>query len=220
MTSPRIVKFRAFCTLAVFALACTPSLWAQGLPLRNLQLEVRQVQSSNAEQSGAQGSVRVQGSSSGAVGVEGGLQWDSRQTQHAGRALQTSLVLNGRSTWVELGQLQPLRLLQTLVRNGQTYLATSTVLVASRTGFAATPRWTGGDTVELELSAQQRLGQAAAPALPAHSATGSVLMLVLDTWSTVAQSEEEAEGSGTAALGQRSNSLRQRTEVQVRVSLR
>lgn len=218
MDKPRLLKLRAFCTLTTLVLAA--SSWAQNLPMRNLQLEVRQVQSRAVEGSAVQGTLRLEGNANGALDASGAVRWGQGQTRQSGSTLQTSLVLNGRSTWIGLGQVQPVRLWQTIYRNGMPYAVAGAVLLQSTTGFAATPRWASSDTVELELSAQQRLANNPSTGLPGQGAFSSVLLVPLDTWTTVAQVEEQGRSEASGSLGQRTGSESVRTEVQVRVGLR
>lgn len=220
MIHVRSVKVRAFCTTTLASmLLFAAEAGAQTLPLRNLQIEVRQVQSSATETSGAQGTLRVRGTSDGAA-ADGSVQLSARQSQQSGSALQTALVLNGYAARVDIGAQQPLRFLQTVTRNGQTFLSLGTLLVQAGTGFAATPRWNGGDTVELEFSARQRINESGAAPLASQATVSSMLLVPIGTWSTVAQSEDSSEGSTGNLLSSGSSHRKASTEVQVRISLR
>ena len=177
------------------------------LPMRNLLIEVRQVQSDESQRSGVE------------LGNRPGLQIN--QSRNSGSATQQALVLNGRPVRLGLQSTQPIRLLQGFVRNGRVVLAMGTVLLEAGTGFSATPRWDGGTLVELELAAQQALRTGnALPGAVASSSASSVLALPLDEWTTVGESEQTSQSSGTGLTGAQQQSGLTHTEVQVRVSLR
>jgi len=177
------------------------------LPLRNLLIEVRQVQSDESQRAGVE------------LGNRPGVQMNQSRT--SGSATQQALVLNGRPVRLGLQTTTPIRLLQGFVRNGRVVTTVGTVLLEAGTGFSATPRWDGGTLVELELAAQQALRSGSTlPGATATSATSSVLALPLDEWTTVGESEQSSQSSGSGLTGGRQQSGLVRTEVQVRVSLR
>jgi hypothetical protein len=177
------------------------------LPLRNLLIEVRQVQSDDSQRAGVE------------LGNRPGVQMN--QSRNSGSATQQALVLNGRPVRLGLQTTTPIRLLQGFVRNGRLVTTVGTVLLEAGTGFSATPRWDGGALVELELAAQQALRSGSAlPGATATSATSSVLALPLDEWTTVGESEQSSQSNGSGLTGGQQQSGVVRTEVQVRVSLR
>jgi hypothetical protein len=179
------------------------------LPLRNLLVEVRQVQSDES---------RVTG-----VGLDsaGRLTGQAGQTQGSASAVQQTLVLNGRTARIALQTSTPLRLYQTVVRGGQVLVIQGSVLLEAGTGFSATPRWDGGSDVELELAAQQALQHAnTPPGAQANATTSSVVRLPLNTWSTVGESDQNSQGDQSGLTGVQNTSGRRRTEVQVRISVR
>lgn len=185
---------------------------ATPLPLRNLLIEVRQVQSEDGQQAG----VDVQGGR-----VTGGL----TQGRSSGTAVQQILILNGRPARIAVQTQTPLRLLQSLVRNGQIVTTQGTVLIDAGTGFSALPRWDGGDVVEVELNTQQALrplfpqaGAVNAP--PAQSSTGSSMLLPVGEWITVAETEQTQHGQHNGLRGAQLQGSATRTEVQLRVQLR
>jgi hypothetical protein len=94
-----------------------------------------------------------------------------------------------------------------------------TVLLEAGTGFSATPRWDGGDDVELELSAQQALQNSNAQ-VGAQASTSSVVRLPLNEWSTVGESDQNTQNDQSGLTGVQNTSGRRRTEVQVRISVR
>ena len=182
------------------------------LPLRNLLIEVRQVQSEDGQQAG----VDVQGGR-----VTGGL----AQGRSSGTAVQQILILNGRPARIAVQTQTPLRLLQSLVRNGQVITTQGTVLIEAGTGFSALPRWEGGDLVEVELNTQQSLRPLFPPAgavnaSPAQSNTGSSLLLPVGEWMTVAESEQTQQGQHNSLRGAQLQGSTTRTEVQLRIQLR
>ncbi|WNO05604.1 hypothetical protein [Rhodoferax mekongensis] len=185
---------------------------ATPLPLRNLLIEVRQVQSEDGQQAG----VDLQGGR-----VTGGL----AQGRSSGTAVQQILILNGRPARIAVQTQTPLRLLQSFVRNGHIVSTQGTVLIEAGTGFSALPRWEGGDVVEVELNTQQPLrplfpqaGAVNAP--PAQSSTGSSMLLPLGEWMTVAETEQNLQNNQQSLRGAHLQSGVTRTEVQLRVSLR
>jgi len=194
--------------LAVNAQTAPNSIANQApLPLRNLLIEVRQLQADNRQRSGVE------------LANQPGVQVN--QARSSGTAAQQALVLNGRPVRLGLQTTTPIRLLQSWVRNGQVVTAVGTVLLEAGTGFNATPRWDGGTLVELELAAQQALRSGnTVPGAVASSSTSSVLALPLDEWTTVGESEQSSQSSGSGLTGGLQQSGLVRTEVQVRVSLR
>jgi hypothetical protein len=202
--------YASFMPLALVDIArAAPDLGAttEALPLRNLLVEVRQVQSDES---------RVAG-----VGVDsaGRLTGQAGQTQGSANAVQQTLVLNGRTARIALQTTTPLRLYQTVVRGGQVLVIQGTVLLEAGTGFSATPRWDGRDDVELELAAQQAQHNAPLGA-QANASTSSVVRLPLNTWSTVGESDQSSQGDQSGLTGVQNTSGRRRTEVQVRISVR
>ena len=185
---------------------------ATPLPLRNLLIEVRQVQSEDGQQVG----VDLQGGR-----VTGGL----AQGRSSGTSVQQILILNGRPARIAVQTQTPLRLLQSFVRNGHIVTTQGTVLIEAGTGFSAIPRWDGGDMVEVELNTQQALrplfpqaGAVNAP--PAQSSTGSSMLLPLGEWMTVAETEQNLQNNQQSLRGAQIQSGVTRTEVQLRVSVR
>jgi hypothetical protein len=185
---------------------------ATPLPLRNLLIEVRQVQSEDGQQAG----VDVQGGR-----VTGGL----AQGRSSGTAVQQILILNGRPARIAVQTQTPLRLLQSFVRNGQIIITQGTVLIEAGTGFSALPRWDGGDVVEVELNTQQALRPlfpqaGAVNAQSAQSSTGSNMLFPLGEWMTVAESEQNLQNNQQRLRGAQTQSGVAKTEVQLKVSLR
>lgn len=204
--------YASFMPLAGVAIAqAAPDLGANSaeLPLRNLWVEVRQVQNEERREAGV------------GVTAAGRLTGQAGQTQGSANAVQQTLVLNGRTARIALQTTTPLRLRQTVVRGGQLLVIQSAVLLETGTGFSATPRWNGGEDVELELTAQQALQNANAPlGTHANAGTSSVVRVPLNAWSTVGESDQSSQNDQSGLTGVQNTSGRQRTEVQVRISVR
>jgi hypothetical protein len=182
------------------------------LPLRNLQIEVRQVQSSQREQGGVQADAGLRLGSDGSASAQARLRLGQQQEQQSGSASQQVLVLNGRSAAIALRSSTPFRLMQTQFRNGRPVLVQGFVLLEASTGFMATPRWDGTDQVELEISAGQS-GRVS-------SQSASTLVLPLGEWVSIAQSETNNRSARSGLLGQASESEQQSSELQVRLTVR
>jgi hypothetical protein len=212
MNRRHVLSYASFWLLAGIGIAqAAPDFVAAptALPLRNLLVEVRQVQSGDSRVAGV--GVDAAGRLAGRVG----------RTQDNASAAQQTLVLNGRTARIALQTTTPIRLLQGFVRNGRVVTTAGTVLLEAGTGFSATPRWDGGMLVELELAAQQALRSGSAiPRATASSTTSSVLALPLDEWTTVGESEQNGQSSSNGLTGTEQQSGQTRTEVQVRVTLR
>lgn len=190
------------------------------LPLRNLQIEVRQVQHEDSQRAGLESHGGVRVNPDGSVAVAGQVRAQDTQARQSGTAVQQVLVLNGRSAHIALRTDTPLRLMQTFVRNGVLVFTQGTVLLQRGTGFRATPRWDGSDRVELEIAAQQALNGSVAGAGQASSSTASVLVLPLGEWMTVAQSEQQTNDSRSGLGGTVTQASQTSTDVQVRLTVR
>lgn len=182
------------------------------LPLRNLQIEVRQVQSSQREQGGVQADAGLRRGSDGSASAQARLRLGQQQEQQSGSASQQVLVLNGRSATINLRSSTPYRLMQTQFRNGRPVLVQGFVLLEASTGFMATPRWDGTDQVELEIAASQ--------AGRVTSSNASALVLPIGEWVSIAQSDDHSRSVSSGALGQASQTDQSSTELQVRLTVR
>ena len=100
------------------------------LPLRNLLVEVRQVQVAHD-----------------AAG--------DRDLHDTVLSQQQVLVLNGHSGQVALRTTVPMRLMAVAFRNGRPTLVPGVVLLDATTGLVVAPRWDGTEFVELDLAASQ-----------------------------------------------------------------
>ena len=184
------------------------------LPLRNLQIEVRQLRRDALSSRGAGVDAQVQLGSDGRDHLQGSLQAQDTLRQQSTTATQQVLVLNGRSAFIALRTSTPLRLMQSFYRNGLLHITRGTVLLEAGTGFMATPSWDGSGQVMLELAAQQ----AASP--NTSSGIGSSVLLPLGEWVTVAQSEQSSNVERNGLGGGASQSGQTGLEVQVRLTVR
>ncbi len=204
--------------LALPALLQAQPAGVEPLPLRNLLIEVRQDdgRSDSRERVAADVNARVQ---PGRSELELGIEARRRDSASNGRAQQQLLVLNGRPAAISLGLSVPVRLRQLLTQGGIRRSVPGTVWLQAGTGFTATPVWEGGDTVYLELSATQGR-QPLAP----QASTSSTVLLPLDEWTTIADSEDVQDqrqnAAGLGGGGRDTRSSSQTLRVQARVSLR
>lgn len=199
-----------------------PDLIAQTnpLPLRNLQIEVRQVQHEDSQRAGLESHGGVRVNPDGSLAVAGQVRAQDTQARQSGTAVQQVLVLNGRSAHIALRTDTPVRLMQTFVRHGVLVFTQGTVLLQRGTGFTATPRWDGSDRVELEIAAQQAVNTSSAGIPQPSSSMRSVLVLPLGEWMTVAQSEQQTTDARSGLAGTASKASQTSTDVQVRLTVR
>lgn len=162
------------------------------LPLRNLVVEMRQVQMASQTQPGA-------------------------ESQFATTAQQQVLVLNGRTGHIGLRTSVPMRLMVVTYRQGQARLVPGVVLLEATTGFHALPRWDGTDRVQLELAASQ----AGNPQVPNQGASASSTVVVpVGTWTTVAESDQAQSYQRSDGWGQDAAQSSRSYALQVRISVR
>ena len=217
------MKHRRLCTLLLLtlpALLAAQTVVTPGspLPLRNLLIEVRQDdgRSNSSERVAADVNARVQ---PGRSEVDLAIEARRRESTRSGSTQQQVLVLNGRPTAISLGSAVPLRLRQFIVQNGIRRSVPGTVWVQAGTGFTATPVWEGGDSVYLELVATQ-----GRQPLGPQASTSTTLLLPLDEWTTIADSEDVQDqrqnAAGLGGVGRDTRSSSQSLRVQVRVSVR
>jgi len=203
-------------------LAAAPGLMAQNtinppagpesLPMRNLQIEVRQAGSSLRSQSvlGAQGGIVLQ---PGRSGANANITAQDSQRSDTRDLVQRVLVLNGRNANINLGNSLPLRLVQ-----GR---QAATVFIDANSGFSARPVWYGGDSVELELAAGQANRTGSSPLAPlSSSSTSTSLTLRLGEWVTVAESDDASAGNSSGIADSRQSTRRDGQRVEIRLSVR
>lgn len=190
------------------------------LPLRNLQIEVRQVQHEDRQRAGLESHGGVRVNPDGSLAVTGQVRAQDTQARQSATAVQQVLVLNGRSAHIAVRTDTPLRLMQTFVRHGVLVFTQGTVLLQTGTGFLATPRWDGSDRVELEIAAQQAVNTSPAGIPQPSNSMRSVLVLPLGEWMTVAQSEQQTTDARSGLAGTFSQASQTSTDVQVRLTVR
>jgi Bacterial type II and III secretion system protein len=227
MKTHSFLSFICFWPLALMAHA-QPAIesiaTATQLPLRNLLIEVRQVQSGSTQQSALETGAGVRIGDSGQISAQAQLLARQRQSQQGTTAQQQVMVFNGRNATIALRTSQPLRLLQSFVRNGRVIVAQGVAFIEAGTSFVATPRWDGTETVELSIAAEQSSapldGTRSVPGARSTSSAQSVLVVPMGQWTTIAQSElssnNDAQGYGTNSASATQSS----TEVQVRITVR
>jgi hypothetical protein len=218
--------FTCFCLLGPVCIAqpATNFIANSPLPLRNVLIEVRQVQSNETHNDALESSGALHINNTGDVAVQGQLHARQGQQRQFDSAVQQVLVLNGRSAHIHLGNRTPMRVVQTLVRNGTLIVVPTTLLWETGTGFNAIPRWDGSNRVELELGAQQASGASAvtgsgADGRPTFQMTTSTLAIALGTWVTVARSDTQSEGQRGDLSGNTRWNAQANSEVQVRLTL-
>jgi hypothetical protein len=184
------------------------------LPLRNLHIEVRQIDQSTAANESIDATVALE-ARPGQSRVGLGIDARRDQTQRSDQVQQQVLVLNGRRAAIVLRNASPLRLRQMTRRQGVWVNAPGLVWIDQDTGFDAQARWDGGDTVELELTALQHR------TMPGSTAAASTFMLApLGEWITVAQSELDDSSQQDRLTGRGARASQSRLSIQVRVNLR
>jgi hypothetical protein len=189
-----------------------PAPGLEGLPMRNLQIEVRQAGNSLRTQGalGAQGGIVLQ---PGRSGANAGITAQDSQRNDARDLVQRVLVLNGRSANINLGNSQPLRLVQAR--------QAGTAFIEANSGFSARPLWYGGDSVELELAAGQASHPGTSPMAPLSSSSVSTSLSVrLGEWVTVAESDDAGAGNSSGIAASRQSTRRDAQRVEVRLSVR
>jgi Bacterial type II and III secretion system protein len=231
MTLKTTVFYMAFVlvTPCLYAQPATNSIAIQGpdgsaLPLRNLQLEVRQVRRDDTQDSGVRVGSELRIGGNGQVDVQGRVQAQDTQRTQSNSATQQVLVLNGRSARIALRTNTPLRLMQSYVRNGVLMITQGTVLLERGTGFIATPRWDGSNRVELDIAAEQSSPSAANTTggypVSRASSVSSALVVPLGEWVTVGQSDNSSNMNRSGLDGVSSQTEQTTTDVQLRITVR
>jgi hypothetical protein len=182
------------------------------LPLRNLQIEIRQTGNDATQRSSidAQGRVILQPGNSrgeGAIGIDQSRSTQSRSLQ------QQALVLNGRSVSFMLGQTVPLRVVQALIYKDTLNLVPSSVLIDRNNGFTARPLWYGDEVAEVEISTM--LAQGAK-----QSKVSTTLPIQMNEWVTIAQTEESQSSSTSGTLSRSSEQSQSSLRVEMRVTVK
>jgi hypothetical protein len=182
------------------------------LPLRNLQIEIRQIGNDATQRSSmdAQGRVFLQPGNSrgeGVVGIDQNRSTQSRNLQ------QQALVLNGRSVSFTLGQTVPLRVVQVLIYKDAINLVPSAVLIDRNSGFTARPLWYGNDVAEVEISTMLAQGSR-------QSAVSTTLPVQMNEWITIAQTEDSQNTTSSGVLSRSSEQSQSGLRVEMRVTVK
>jgi hypothetical protein len=182
------------------------------LPLRNLQIEIRQTGNDSVQRSNidAQGRVILQPGNSRGDAIIGIDQSRSNQTRNF---QQQALVLNGRSVSFTLGQTVPLRVVQVLIYKDAVNLVPSAVLIDRNSGFTARPLWYGNEVAEVEISTT--LAQGAR-----QSKVSTTLPIQMNEWITIAQTEDAQTSSTSGALSRSSEQAQSSLRVEMRVTVK
>jgi hypothetical protein len=161
-------------------------------PLKNLQIEIRQIGSETAQRS----SMDAPGRST-----------QSRSLQ------QQALVLNGRSVSFKLGQTVPLRVVQVLNYKEVLNFVPTTVLIDRNSGFTARPLWYGDEVAEVEISTTLTQGAR-------QSKLSTTLPVQINEWITIAQSEDAQASNSNGILSRSSERGQSSLRVEMRVTVR
>ncbi len=182
------------------------------LPLRNLQIEVRQAGSDASQRSSvdAQGRVIVQPGRSRAEGV---VSIDQTRTSQSRQLQQQALVLNGRSVSFTLGHTVPMRVVQVLVYKDSLHMVPTAVLIDRNSGFTARPLWYGDAVAEVEISVTLAQGTR-------QSTVSTTLPVQLNEWITIAQVDDVQHGGMTGILSRTNEQGLSSLHLEMRVSVR
>jgi hypothetical protein len=182
------------------------------LPLRNLQIEIRQTGSDASERSSvdAQGRVILQSGNSRGEGV---VNIDQTRATQSRSLLQQALVLNGRSVSFTLGQTVPLRVVQVLNYKDGLYFVPTTVLLERNSGFTARPLWFGEEVAEVEISTALAQGTR-------QSKVTTTLPIQIGEWITIAQTEDAQSSQTSGVLSRSSEQGQSSLRVEMRVTVR
>ena len=182
------------------------------VPLRNLQIEVRQVGSDASQRSSvdAQGRVILQPGRSRAEGVVG---IDQTRTTQSRNLQQQALVLNGRSVSFSLGHTVPMRVVQVLADKDSLHMVPTAVLIERNSGFTARPLWYGDDVAEVEISVTLAQGSR-------QSKVSTILPVQLNEWITIAQIDDAQHGGMTGILSRMNEQGLSSLHLEMRVSVK
>lgn len=220
-------SLRRFAALsALFVAVAVPGQPSGPLPLRNLQVELRQVEMLSQAPSGVPGAgARVIGSVSSANAPAGAVVYRTLPEEASVSRLQGTqrlTVLNGRSASLRLSRAMLLQWVQPAWQSdGTVALLPGAAWAEAVGGVSVRPRWPGGGApVQLELAAES----AELPVDPTTGAPGlqlhTTVSVPLDQWTPVAAVIEGHAPVHPAAgtLDSRDARPVRRTVLQVRVS--
>jgi hypothetical protein len=186
------------------------------LPQRNLLVELRQVEQTEAQDQGAGVAIRSEGRLGGSADVR--LHAGSQRRE--GDVMQQVRVLNGAQASMRLGQAMALQGWQLAWTPQGVQALPGTQWVEAVSGFVVRPAWPGGEQpVRVELSAEGG-SLPADPAQPAPRRTQvlSTVQVPLGQWVEVARSGEAASTSERGVLSTRELQGRQRMVIELRIT--
>ena len=211
-------------------LLCVMPAWAvqaqPGLPLRNLAVELRQVEAVSQTLGPGGGSApRVVGSVSSANAPAGAVVYRTLPESGASTAAwaqQRVTVLNGQPASLRLTQAMLLQWMQVAWQSdGTVALLPGAVWAEAVHGFSVRPHWPGpGQPVRLDLG----VTSSTLPVDPTSGQAGTqlhtTLVVPLGEWSTLAATVDERRElrSAPGVVDSRDAEARRRTLVQVRVT--
>ena len=199
------------------------------LPIRNLLVEVRQVDEGSASvQGGGVDRAAVIVSSDGRVSGGAEVGWQASTRQRSGSIAQQIRVLNGGRASMRLGQSVPLQWWQAIVTPQGVQAVPTTVMTEAGQGFSVRPSWPGGDA-PVTVEVQTELGRVRDPNLTVGGeadngaaseqfTTLTTLRFPLGEWVTVASSGQNNGGSERGVLSTRDVSRSLQIVVQMRVT--
>ncbi len=199
------------------------------LPLRNLLVEVRQVdEGSTSVQGGGVDRAAVIVGSDGHVSGGADVGWQSSTRQRQDSIAQQLRVLNGGRASMRLGQSVPLQWWQAYVTPQGVQVAPTTVFTEAGKGFSVRPSWPGGNApvtvevqTELSRSRDPNLTIGGDPNNGASSETFTTLTTLqfpLGEWVTVASSGQDGSSSERGVLSTRDVGRSRQIVVQMRVT--
>lgn len=209
------------CVLPAWAVQAQP-----GLPLRNLMIEVRQVDAvSQTLGAGGGSAARVVGSVSTANAPAGAVVYRTLPESGASTATwaqQRVTVLNGQSASLRLTQAMLLQWMQVAWQSdGTVALLPGAMWAEAVNGFSVRPHWPGpGQAVRLDLT----VSSSTLPVDPTSGQAGTqlhtTLVVPLGEWTTLAATVDDRRDlpPATGTIDSRDAEARRRTLVQVRVT--
>jgi len=203
---------RGWCSLLLLSLCAGARAQTTNGPRLNLRAELRWVDSSQVERRAAEASGSVAIGTGAAPAGQVTLRSDSRAAE--GELLQQVLVLNGGTAQVRLSQAVPLQWVEAVQGpRGGAVAALRQTWVEAATGVVLRPQWPGGAApVELEINAEVATGAQ-------QAVTGTLVLVPLGEWFTVARSDAQSQSSQRGTLSTRDVARSRQRELQVRVSL-
>jgi len=221
--SMRAARVAALC----WGLGACAGVLAQndGLPLRNLLVELRQADdvAASGQSTGVSGGAVVIGSD-GQVSGNVGIGAHSRSRDASRDTVQQVRVLNGGQASVRLARAVPLQFLHVVWSQQGLQAMPATLWTETGRGFAVRPRWPGGQSpVTVEVSAES--GSTGGGMSGGSMSSGerrqllTTVQLPLGEWVTIASSDESASSRRSGTFGSSDADRSHRQVVQMRVTV-